>query len=266
MCSYTRFTMRLLGVLILGVCVLRGSSIAQNPVHGDAKAMEIAEKLLVSMGGMEKWEKARYFRFDFVVEKEGKMIADFKHLWDRYTGRYRVEGVTEKGEKYVILFKDINSKQGDAFVNGKPSQGDEKKKFMDTGYERFINDSYWILMPYKWKDPGVILKYEGTSKGAEGKVWDKVLLTFDNVGLTPKDKYWGYVNQATGLMDKWEFILNGGKGPATMAEWSNWQNFGGIMLSTEKKFKGQPLRILFKSVAVSASTDEKQFTVLEANL
>ena len=253
-------------VFVLSLSGLSQATGLEKPSGADAKALEVADRLLQALGGRENWEKARYFRFDFVVEQNGKEVGNFKHLWDRYTGRYRVEGTNEKGQKYVVLFQDINAKKGDVFVNGQPAPAEAKQKFLDTGFERFTNDSYWLLMPYKWKDPGVHLKYEGTSKGDQGQVWDKVLLTFENVGLTPKDRYWAFVNQKTGLMDKWEFILQGGKGPASTFDWLNWQPYSGIMLSTEMKMKKKPMRILFKNLAVSSSTDEKPFTSLEANL
>ncbi len=238
----------------------------RNSSVADAKALEVADRLLQALGGKENWDKARFFRFDFVVEDKGKVVADFKHLWDRYTGRYRVEGITDRGQKYVMLFQDINTKKGDVFVNGKPASTDEKQRYLNMGYERFINDSYWLLMPYKWRDPGVFLKYEGTSKGPEGQVCDKVLLTFGEVGLTPKDRYWAFVNQKTGLMDKWEFILQGEKGPPSAFDWLNWQKYGGVMLSSEMKQKGKPLRILFKNLAVSSAVDERPLTSPEASL
>ena len=56
------------------------------------------------MGGMPAWEKARQFQFDFVVVKEGKEVAGFAHVWDRYTGDYRVEGRrTRRALPYVAF-------------------------------------------------------------------------------------------------------------------------------------------------------------------
>ncbi len=240
---------------------------AEDTSSTDAKAQEVADQLMTALGGQENWEKARYFRFDFVVEREGKTASTVKHLWDRYTGRYRVEGTTGEKESYVVLFEDINVKKGKAFRSGKAVQGEEHQELIDRGYGRFINDTYWLLMPFKWNDPGVHLKYEGTATGDGGAVWDKVRLSFDdNVGLTPKDRYWAYINRKTGLMDRWEYILKGGEGPATGSDWVQWKQFGGIVLAQERTFQGRPLRILFHNLKVSATTDEKPFTSLEAHL
>ena len=232
----------------------------------DPKAQEVSDRLMRALGGKENWGKARYLRFDFVVEQKGEMVGNFKHLWDRYTGRYRVQGTTDKGQIYTVLFQDINAKKGDVFLDAAAVADKDKQKFLDMGYERFINDTYWLLMPYKWQDTGVHLKYEGTVKGDHGEIWDKVLLTFGNVGLTPKDRYWAFVNQKTGLMDKWEFILQGEKGPPSAFDWVNWQNFEGIMLCTERKSQKQPLRIVFINVAVLHSMEDTPFTSVNAHL
>ena len=66
----------------------------------DAKADAVGKELIASMGGMPAWEKARQFQFDFVVVKEGKEVARFAHVWDRYTGDYRVKGVDKTGAPY----------------------------------------------------------------------------------------------------------------------------------------------------------------------
>ena len=255
-------------MLALLVTSLLGSMTrAEAAPSNDAKAQEVAAKLMEALGGQENWDRARYLRFDFVVKREGKIVSTVKHLWDRYTGRYRVEGTTRDKGDYVVLFEDINAKKGQAFRNGEAVQGEDRKKLIDMGYGRFINDTYWLLMPFKWNDPGVHLKYEGTAGGDGGTLWDKVLLTFDdNVGLTPKDRYWAYINRKTGLMDRWAYILKGGKGPATGADWVRWERFGGILLSQEKIVRGRSVRILFHNLQVSSTTDENPFTSPEENL
>ena len=259
-------TLLLSSVAVLAMAGLCQMIPQEKPTSADPQALKVADRLMEALGGKENWDKARYLRFDFVVEQKGKVVGDFRHLWDRYTGRYRVQGTTDKGQIYTVLFQDINIKKGDAFLNAAPVPDKDKQKFLDMGYERFINDSYWLLMPYKWRDPGVNLKYEGTAKGDQGQTWDKVLLTFGNVGLTPKDRYWAFVNQKTGMMDKWELILQGQKEPPSAFDWMNWQDFEGIKLCTERKSQKQQLRILFRNVAVLHSIDDKPFTSIDAHL
>ena len=60
------------------------------------------------------------------------------------------------------------------------------KKALERGYGRFINDTYWFLMPAKMLDPGVSLASQGES-ALLGKAYSVVRLTFAGVGLTPRE-------------------------------------------------------------------------------
>ena len=109
---------------------------------------------------------------------------------------------------------NVNSKEGRAWVGGKELAGAELKEALERGYGAWVNDTYWLLMPYKMTDPGVTLKYAGEERGANGAMYDKVNLSFDNVGLTPKDTYWVWVNRDTGMVDRWDYVLKGEKAAA----------------------------------------------------
>jgi hypothetical protein len=52
----------------------------------DAKAVAVGKAMWEALGGDAGWQKARYFRFDFVVEKGGKRVAVRSHYWDRFSG------------------------------------------------------------------------------------------------------------------------------------------------------------------------------------
>jgi len=43
-------------------------------------------------------------------------------------------------------------------------EGDSLTKLMASAKRMWTNDTYWMLMPYKLRDPGVILKYDGEVK------------------------------------------------------------------------------------------------------
>ena len=107
---------------------------------------------------------------------------------------------------------NLNTKQGQAWVGGEPASAEALEKLLESGYAWWVNDSYWLLMPYKMRDDGVVLTHAGLEAN-QGGTWDKVLLTFEGVGLTPKDKYWVFVNRKTGLVDRWEFVLKGADTP-----------------------------------------------------
>ena len=122
-----------------------------------------------------------------------------------------------------------------------------------------MNDTYWLLMPYKLKDPGVTLALDGEeTKG--GEAWDKLRLTFDNVGLTPKDKYWAYVNRKTGLVDRWDYVLKGESKPPTSFTWLNWKKYGRVMLADDRRNATDDMRIHFPVLEVPESLPDALFS------
>jgi len=224
----------------------------------DTKADAVGKELIASMGGMPAWEKARQFQFDFVVIKEGKEVARFAHAWDRYTGDYRVKGVDKTGAPYLVLF-NVNTKQGRAWVNGVVAEGEQKSKQLEAAYGRFINDTYWLLAPWKLFDPGVHLAYDGEKPCPGGGTCDVLKLSFENVGLTPKDHYWIWVTRDGRRMLQWQYVLGGASDPPTTAEWKDWRKMGGLMLSLDKPMVGQPFEIRFENVAVAPARDDSLF-------
>jgi hypothetical protein len=243
---------------VAGVMALLAFGFHPPPVAADEKADAVARELVASLGGQPAWEKARQFRFDFVVEREGKTAAQFQHLWDRYTGDYRLLGTDKSGAPYAVYF-NVNTRQGTAFINGRPIEGDEKLKLLETAYGRFINDTYWLLAPWKVFDPGVRREYAGEKPGPDGRVCDVIKLSFDGVGMTPKDVYWLWIDRDGRQMVQWQYVLGGAAEEPATALWKDWRTIGGIGLSLEKAITGRPLRILFANVAVSPSRDDSEF-------
>lgn len=226
----------------------------------DPKAVAIADQVMEAMGGEAAWRATRFLRFDFAVDALGKTVSARSHWWDKWRGRYRVEGKTKEGSAYTVLM-DVNTKDGSAWQGGMPVEGEAKKKLLEKGYAAWVNDAYWLIMPYKLKDAGVVLKLEGELTEKD-KTWDRLALSFDKVGLTPKDRYWAYVNRTTHLVDRWEFILQDEdpKRPASRYDWNHWQRYGQILLSPDKWNAKDKEKIYFPNLAVLDTMPDAVFT------
>ena len=214
---------------------------AAGPV--DAKAQEIAHAMMAAMGGQDAWNQARFVRYDFRVTAGGKTVADRAHLWDKATGRYRLESVDKGGTRQVVLFNT-----GDASANATTPA-------VKQAYGSFINDMYWLAMPWKWMDPGVHLKYMGKRK-YDGEDFDVVQLTFDHVGLTPGDRYEAFVSPKSHLMEHWEYTLQGGN----KGSW-DWEytTTAGLKLAKNHTSKdGKSINM--GDVRIMNSTDDAYFT------
>jgi len=226
----------------------------------DPAAVAVASRTLAAMGGERAFAAVRTLKFNFVVERDGNEATRWHHVWDRWDGRYRVEGKNREGKQALTLLNVQKQGSGRAWIDGTELSGEELKAALDRAYGRFINDSYWLLMPAKMLDPGVSLAFEGGVE-KDGKSYDVVQLTFDaSCGLTPKDTYWAYVAKESGLMERWEFVLTGqeAKDRAAFA-WTDWQDVGGIRLALTKTAVGGATVIRFDHVSASASPDDAAF-------
>jgi hypothetical protein len=223
------------------------------PPANDPKAVQIAKDLVQAMGGEQAWQKAHFVRFDFKVEAGGKTMVDRSHLWDKQTGRYRLDDKTKDGKPRVALF-NLATQKGDVYVNGKKLEGAALTDALKAAYATYINDVYWLMMPWKWLDPGVHLKYLG-QKTRGGQTYDVVELTFDHVGLTPGDRYDAWVSPKTHMMEHWDYTLQSG----TKGSW-DWQytETAGVKLASNHKDDGK--QIDMGNVKVLSTVDEALFT------
>lgn len=203
---------------------------ATETPDSDPLALVVADRLMDALGGREAWESTRYLRFGFFGRRH--------HLWDKHLGRHRVEGETRDGEPYVVIHRleDRGEGNGLAFLGGEPAPEERRRELLQTAYGAWVNDTYWLAMPYKLRDPGVTLAYEGTET-LDGRLHDVVQLSFEEVGLTPGDRYWAYVDRQSGLMSRWAYHLQ------SMAEeedpkawdWVDWQRYGDVRLSPTRE-------------------------------
>ena len=225
-------TASVLAALAGGGLLLLPPAIGEAPpetAHGnDEKAVEIARRALDAMGGEEAWSSTRYLRFDFFGFR--------LHHWDRHQGLHRLEGKTRDGQEYVVLSSLHESSEGNrkgrAWLDGEALEGEALGEWLERAHGAWVNDTYWLLMPYKLLDPGVFLAYEGQEE-LDGRAYDKVKLTFENVGLTPGGSYWAWFDTETGLMHRWSYFLESweeGREPTAWI-WKDWGAYGSIQLS-----------------------------------
>lgn len=219
----------------------------------DPKAVEIATKMMNAMGGLDAWNKARFVRFDFKLTDGGAEKFSRSHLWDKSTGRYRYDAKTKEDKPSVTLM-NLATQTGQVYVDGARQDGAASAKMLKDAYAAYINDFYWLAMPWKWMDAGVNLKYKGT-KPCKAGTCDVVELTFGKVGLTPGDRYEAFVNPKSGLMEHWEYTLQSGNKGAWDWEYTK---TGGVMLAADHRDgKGKSLHM--GSVQVMATVDAAVF-------
>jgi hypothetical protein len=221
-----RRALALLPVALLGAALL---ACARPPAPD--RAVAIADQVMEGLGGKARWDQLRYLRWTFQASVNDTLRPARRHAWDKHTGWHRVEGTTRSGQAFVYI-ENLGDSTGMAWVNGTPIEGDSLRKLMNTAHAYWINDSYWFLMPYKLRDPGVNLVYDGESKDSTGAVRDKLALSFANVGMTPGDRYWVYVDRASHRVVGWEHLLQGAEPPPVPWTWEGWEEHDGLWFPT----------------------------------
>src|SRR3990170_2643150 len=249
-----------LGVVLLTInsCNLKSSETAnafKNPAaedfnlaNSDPAAVELADSIMEAMGGWENWNNTRFISWNFFGRRD--------LTWDKKQERVRIESPNDS----ITYLVNLNTLTGKVWVKGQElPPGDSLNNMLKRGKSIWINDSYWLVMPFKLKDSGVTLKYLGEDTLMTGLPCNVLQLTFENVGDTPQNKYQIYVDLADNLVKQWAYYSDANQDSANFVRpWDNCKKYGNILLSADRSDDGGP-----KNVKVEDKIDEKIFTQLE---
>lgn len=192
-----------------------------NLEASDAKAIEIADAVMRSMGGRQNWDNTHYLSWGFGGDDQ---------LWDKWTGQFRYQ------RDSLVVLMNIHTKEGRAWADGQEITDAAALEERLTGaYRAWVNSGYWFLMPYKLKDSGVTLRYQGEGVMEDGRAAEVLGLTFENVGLTPQNRYDVYVDKETMLVGQWSYYRDAADAePQFTRLWRNWKRYGKVMLSNDR--------------------------------
>lgn len=218
-----------------------------NEEASDAEAIVLADAVMEAMGGRAAWDETRYLKWTFF----GRRTL----WWDKFTGDVRIEIPADS----TVFLVNIFDKTGKVGLQGKSvTDADSLRKYLDRAESIWINDAYWLVMPFKLKDSGVTLKYLGKDTIQGGDLADVLQLTFEEVGRTPNNKYLIYVDQKDSLVKQWDFFTNyEDPEPRFSTPWLAYQQHGPILLSGDRG------RNNLTDIAVMESVKEGTFTNLE---
>ena len=229
----------------------------------ETAADSLALRVYEAHGG-DAWEQAPYLRFDFGVAQGEAVDVVARHLWDRENGQYRVEW-DNNGTRWVAIL-DLHSAEdppdGRVFEDGEPVVGEAAQEPLGQAYQRYINDTYWLLAPLKVLDDGVRRSIDAEASTEEQAV---LHLSFGEVGLTPGDEYWLYIDRDTHRITKWAFHLQNMEEddePRAFA-WTDAATFerpeGTIYLHARKQSQSQQMAIVMPTLDVPDTVDSALF-------
>lgn len=237
-----------------------------QPIGGgprlETDADSLAFRVTEAAGGLRAWDALPALAFDWAVVQDSTERMRAHHLWDKRGDRARVEWPVGADSVAVAVFRparfDGDAPEGEVAVNGVRLAGAERDERLAEAHRRFVNDGYWLLAPLKTLDPGVRRGLEATPLG------EALALSFEDVGLTPGDRYWIDVDRVSGAMTGWTYQLEGDTARARW-EWLEPAELqtseGPLRLATLKVKDGDRTVILTEPRAVD-ELDETAFTDL----
>jgi len=156
-------------------------------------------------------------------------VKGFDYLWYK-----NAKKVAISWDKNSIIY--IQSNSGNSQVL-KPQNISEKEKqrLIKIAENKFNNDSFWLVAPFKLFDNGVERRYIKAKEDEN----PSLLITYTSGGSTPGDSYQWFVDEnfVPTHYKMWVSILPIKGLPAT---WSNWKKTEtGVLLAHEKKIIGQ---------------------------
>lgn len=195
-----------------------------NFAESDSTAIVIADSVMKAMGGRKEWDSLRYIKWNFFGARD--------LIWDKQTGRVRIDYPRDSS----IYLINILDNTGRVMQRGNEvTHPDSLKEAVSTGKSIWINDSYWLVMPFKLKDSGVTLKYLREDTTARGTKAHVLQLTFDNIGDTPDNKYEVFVDQSDYLVKQWSYFRTYEQDSASAIwPWDNYNDYNGVLLSADR--------------------------------
>lgn len=213
--------------------------------NSDPAAIELADSVMKAQGGKRAWDETRFISWNFFGRRQ--------LVWDKYENRVRIESLSDS----VIYLLDLKTGRGRVKVKSiELTETDTLKSMLQKAERIWINDSYWLVMPYKLKDSGVTLTYMGADTLSNGDPCNLVQLTFTNVGTTPENKYHVYIDRKDNLVKQWAYFERFDQDTAS-AIWpfDNYKKYGRILLSADRSDGKGP-----RSVKVNEYLPEEVFT------
>jgi hypothetical protein len=205
--SRRRIALGCLGAVVLaalGLAIAIALADEDRPTGRPGPEAEALADRLEAAVGREAWERTGAIRWTF-------SITGAHHLWDRERNWARVE----RGGSVVLVDLEEPTR-GVATEGGVRLEGADAASRIRRGWEQWVNDSFWLVAPFKVRDPGTsrsIVEVDGQ---------DALLVSYASGGVTPGDAYlWLLADDGTPRAWRmWVSVLPVG---GVEVEWREWQ-------------------------------------------
>lgn len=210
--------------------------------------------------GYDQAPKVKQLDFTFAVERDGQKVFAAKHKWDRVDNRARITWTDKEGRVNDAVL-DVTSRTARGTVDGEKVVGDRERELAQAAYARWINDTYWFLLPVKLFDDGTHLEMD-EPRNLDGKPHPVMKITYDSgVGLTSGDTYWLFVDPDAFRIVRWEMKLEGQEGPPRGVSWESYRPVGPLLLAHEHKSDDGKSNVKIEDSAAHRTVDASAFVL-----
>ncbi|MEO1053174.1 MAG: hypothetical protein AAFX87_21255 [Bacteroidota bacterium] len=207
--------LKILGIGILGlilIVVAIGFIAHESKPEGTKgpEAEALADKMLKALN-VEAYEQINRLEWTF--------RGGHHYVWYKQENKVDVSW----GDFEVTFYPE--TMDGEAAKGGVKLTGQEKDDAIQKAWAFFANDSFWLVAPFKVKDPGTERSIVKTDQG------DALLVTYMSGGVTPGDSYLWILdeNYRPRAWKMWVNIIPIG---GLEFEWKDWQPYNGAYFST----------------------------------
>lgn len=139
-------------------------------------------------------------------------------IWDKKSNLVQV-----KWDDYRVLLNPDN-RSGKVYENNEEVK-EGKGELLQKAFKYFANDSFWLIAPFKAKDPGTVqsvVMYEGE---------EALMIEYTSGGVTPGDAYLWILDE-NGLPIAWKFWVQLVPVGGLYFTWEEWVSLNGPKIST----------------------------------
>ncbi len=200
------------------------------PDHDANPVLTTAEKIAYKHG-LEDWKSVSELRFTFNVDR-GENHFERSFIWHPKTSDV----------VYMNSTDTVSYNRKAATLDSIAIQADRA----------FVNDSYWLLAPFKlvWDEGISFSEEENVIAPISKDTLNKLTITYGNEGgYTPGDAYDIYYANDYSVKE-WAFRKGNDKAPTMLTSWKKYKTFNGITLATMHRDSTNNFKLYFTNISV----------------
>ena len=238
-----------------------GGAVTFDRTTQDAKALELADKVIAAAGGADKWTGAKQLRWELSITVDGNEVIGGEQAWDRWNGRHW--GKARRDKDFIVVMRSLYADDGKVYMD-KEGHGNLRKiegganEAIDMAKKRWEFDTVMLFMPWLLEEPGTKLELAGEAQSEDGKPQDVLKVSLDPKDTTRKAIYFVVVDRETNRIARIEIQKAGSAENERQGYvFANWSEAGGLKYPGQVQNLGMKTELVtFKDLKISGPDED----------